>query len=92
MNKKELIGAIAKKTGFNMEEVELVLDATVETIEEQLVQNEPIKWREFGTLSTVERKPRVGRNPRTPEQIVKIPASKTAVFKASSELKNKLNR
>ena len=33
MNKKELIGAIAKKTGFNMEEVELVLDATVETIE-----------------------------------------------------------
>ena len=92
MNKKELIEAIAKKTGLTQKDSADYLNAIIETIEEQLIQNEPIKVLGFGCLKTVERKPRIGRNPRNPEQIVNIPASKTVAFKVSSELKKKLNR
>ncbi|HOK62501.1 MAG TPA: HU family DNA-binding protein, partial [Soehngenia sp.] len=38
-----------------------------------------------------ERKAREGRNPRNPEEVIKIPASKAPVFKAGKALKESVN-
>ena len=43
-----------------------------------------------GTLKTVQRKERKGRNPKTKEEIV-IPAKKTIVFKPAKETHTRLN-
>lgn len=44
----------------------------------------------FGSFEVKERAERIGRNPRTKEE-VKIPASKAPVFKAGKPLKDVLN-
>ena len=86
MNKKELIAAIAEKTGFTKKDSELVLDAAMETIENELVSGGSVKLIGFGSFAVVD------RNPRKPEQPIKIPASKAVVFKTGSDLKKKVNK
>ena len=46
----------------------------------------------FGTFETRERKARQGRNPRKPDEIIKIAASKAPVFKAGKALKDAVNK
>ena len=45
----------------------------------------------FGTFEARERKARMGRNPRKPEETVSIAASKAPVFKARNLLKRIVN-
>lgn len=92
MNKKELVEAIAGKTGFTKKDSELVLDAAMEIIENELVSGGSVKLIGFGSFAVVDRRPRTGRNPRKPEQPIKIPASKAVVFKTGSDLKKKINK
>ena len=54
-----------------------------------LKEKESVKLGEIGTLKTVERAERKGRNPQTQEEII-IPAKTAVVFKASKELQNNL--
>lgn len=91
MNKKELVGAIVDKTGFTKKDSEVALKAIVESIEEELVKGGSVKLIGFGSFGTSQRKARIGRNPRKPEQSIKIPASKAVVFKAGRGLKEKVN-
>ena len=46
--------------------------------------------RGFGSFRTRQRKPRVGRNPKTGER-VEVPAKKIPFFKPSKELKDLVN-
>lgn len=92
MNKKELVEAIAGKTGFTKKDSEVALNAAVETIEKALAKGDSVRLIGFGSFVTVDRKARTGRNPRKPEQVIKIPASKAVVFKAGRVLKEKVNK
>ena len=49
-----------------------------------------IEIRGFGSFRTRQRKPRVGRNPKTGER-VDVPAKKIPFFKPSKELKDLVN-
>ncbi len=49
-----------------------------------------IEIRGFGSFRTRQRKPRVGRNPKTGER-VEVPAKKIPFFKPSIELKDLVN-
>jgi len=49
-----------------------------------------IEIRGFGSFRTRQRKPRVGRNPKTGER-VEVPAKKIPFFKPSKELKDLVN-
>jgi len=49
-----------------------------------------IEIRGFGSFRTRQRKPRVGRNPKTGER-VEVPAKKIPFFKPSKELKDMVN-
>ena len=86
MNKAELIAAVAEKTGFTKKDAEKALNSVVEVITESLAQGEKVQLVGFGSFETKARAARIGRNPRTKEEI-KIPASKVPVFKAGKALK-----
>ena len=85
MNKAELVAAVAEKTGFTKKDAEVAINAMVASIEDALVNGDKVQLIGFGTFETRERKARQGRNPRKPEEVIKIEASKAPVFKAGKE-------
>ena len=87
MNKTEIIAAVAEKTGMTKKDAERVINATVETIQANLVKGEKVAISGFGIFEVKAREARVGRNPRTKETI-QIPATRLPVFKASKALKD----
>ena len=87
MNKTDIISEVAQKTGMTKKDAERVINATIETIEANLVKGEKVQISGFGIFEVKAREARVGRNPRTKETI-QIPASKQPAFKAASALKN----
>lgn len=91
MNKSELIASIAEKTELTKKDSEKVLNAVLESITETLVAGEKVQLVGFGTFEVRERKAREGRNPRNPEEVIKIPASLAPVFKAGKALKEAVN-
>ena len=87
MNKTELIAAVAEKTGLTKKDAERVVSATFETLTDSLKKGEKVQVSGFGIFEVKTREARVGRNPRTKEEI-KIPATKLPAFKASKTLKD----
>ena len=87
MNKTELIAAVAEKAGLTKKDAERVVNATLETITESLVNGDKVNVSGFGIFEVKAREARVGRNPRTKETI-QIPATKLPAFKASKTLKD----
>ena len=87
MNKTELIGLVAEKSGITKKDAERVVNATFETIATELKKGEKVQLSGFGIFELKAREARVGRNPRTKEAI-EIPASKVPAFKPSKSLKD----
>lgn len=92
MNKAELVAKMAEKAELTKKDTELALNAFMESVEEALASGDKVQLVGFGTFEVRERKPRQGRNPRNPEQIIEIPASKAPVFKAGKTLKEQMNK
>ena len=86
MNKAELISAVAEKAGLSKKDTEKVINATFETITEELVAGEKVALVGFGGFDVKTRNERMGRNPKTKEEIT-IPASRVPQFKAGKALK-----
>ena len=91
MNKSELLVNISEKSGLKKVEAERALNAFIETVTESLKKEEKVQLVGFGTFETRDRKAREGRNPRKPDEAIKIPASKAPVFKAGKTLKEAVN-
>lgn len=91
MNKAELVASMAEKSGLTKKDAEAALNAFMKSVEESLVRGEKVQLVGFGTFDVRQRKARQGRNPRNPEQIIEIPASKAPVFKAGKALKDMVN-
>ena len=90
MNKKELVAAIAEKSGLKKTDIEKTVDAFVETVTEELKKGEKVQMVGFGTFEVSERAEREGINLRTKEKIT-IAASKSPKFKAGKALKDAVN-
>jgi DNA-binding protein HU-beta len=86
MNKAELIAEVAEKTGLSKKDTEQAVNATLESITASLVKGDKVQLVGFGSFDVKERGVRVGRNPKTKEEI-EIPASRVAQFKAGKALK-----
>ena len=87
MNKAELINAAAEKAGLSKKDTEAAVTAAIDVITEALSKDEKVQLVGFGSFEVKSRAARIGRNPRTKEQI-SIPASKLPVFKAGKALKD----
>lgn len=92
MNKAELVAAVAEKINFTKKDAEVAINAFLSTIEDALVKGEKVQLIGFGTFDTRDRKARQGRNPRKPDEVIDIPASKAPVFKAGKALKDAVNK
>ena len=87
MNKAELIAAVAETAGLSKKDSEKAVNATFDTITAALEAGEKVSLVGFGAFDVKERAARMGRNPRTKEE-VEIPASRVPQFKAGKALKD----
>lgn len=91
MNKAELIASMAEKSSLTKKDAEAALKSFIDSVQETLAKGEKVQLVGFGTFESRERAARVGRNPRTKEEIT-IPASVVPVFKAGKEFKEKVEK
>ena len=87
MNKAELIAAVAEVAGLSKKDSEKAVNATFEAITAALEAGEKVSLVGFGAFDVKARAARMGRNPRTKEE-VEIPASRVPQFKAGKALKD----
>ena len=92
MNKAELVAAVAEKAGLTKKDAEMAINALLGTVTESLEKGEKVQLIGGGNFAVRERAEREGRNPRNPEEVVKIAASKAPVFKAGKALKDAVNK
>ena len=90
MNKRELGDSVAGAFGGNKAMGGAAVDAVLGAITAALAKGEKISLAGFGNFEVRKRPARMGRNPRTGEE-VKIAASKAPAFKAAKGLKDAVN-
>jgi DNA-binding protein HU-beta len=89
MNKAELIGAVAEKTGLTKVQAKAAVEAIVESTAEALQQGDKVSLVGFGSSNVVKRAARKGRNPQTKKEM-EIPAKNVVKFRPSAELSDSL--
>ena len=86
MNKAQLALTIVDQVG-SKKEAQNILDSLLGTIRDTLKKQEDVAISGFGTFKVKNTKARIGRNPKTGEQI-QIPAKKKIKFRVSKDLKS----
>ncbi len=86
MNKKQLAGKVANKVKLTKARAEQIIDATLGSISEALINGEKVRLVGFGNFLVRKRKGRIGRNPQTGAKIT-IGESRAPAFMPGINLK-----
>ena len=89
-NKKSLNNKIYHNLGFSKSFTSEIIDDLIESLVFELVNLRKVKISSFGTFSVINKKERLGRNPKN-KVVAKISARKVVKFKPSLMTKNKIN-
>jgi integration host factor subunit beta len=90
MTKAELIEDVSRVVEMSRKDSEIIVETIFDSIVKSLKAGDKIEIRGFGSFRTRQRKPRIGRNPKTGTR-VDVPAKKIPYFKPSKELKDLVN-
>lgn len=91
MTKAELVEAVYEKIGFSKKESSEIVELIFELMKNTLERGEKIKISGFGNFVVRDKRPRIGRNPQTGQEI-EITARRVLTFKPSQILKMALNK
>lgn len=90
MTKADLIEEVSRFAELTRKDSEVIVETIFDSVVRALRSGDKIEIRGFGSFRTRQRKPRVGRNPKTGDR-VDVPAKKIPFFKPSKELKDMVN-
>lgn len=91
VTKSELIALLAsRKPQLAQKDTELAVNTILDAMTAALVSGQRIEIRGFGSFSLSTRSSRIGRNPRSGEQ-VQVPAKQVPHFKAGKELRERVD-
>lgn len=91
MNKSDLIEKMSMRTKhMSHKDVEVIVNAVFDSMTDSLKRGERIEIRGFGSFEVRERKPRLGRNPKSGQK-VKVGERRVPFFKVGKELKERVN-
>lgn len=80
---------VSNDTNVAQIDVKKVVQKTLDAIVESLERGETVELRNFGVFKVKNRRGRIGRNPRTGDE-VQVPEKKVVVFKPGLILKGKV--
>jgi len=89
LTRMELSESIAQHVGIQKHEASSVLSTILEEMTRGLINDGQLKLSAFGSFSIRSKKERIGRNPKTGEEVMITPR-KTLSFRASHILKKRI--
>lgn len=91
MTKSDLIKRLAEANPhLYLRDIERIVSTVFDEVSEALARGERVELRGFGAFSVRHRSSRIGRNPRTGEE-VKVPDKAVPYFKTGKDLRERLN-
>ena len=89
--RKDLSNNIYKSLGFSKNFSSKIIDSFFEILINHIIKFNKVKISSFGTFEVINKKERIGRNPRTKVK-AKIKSRKVVKFRPSNILKKKINK
>ncbi|MFZ5802738.1 MAG: HU family DNA-binding protein [Candidatus Omnitrophota bacterium] len=89
MTKKDIVMRVSNEINLTQIDVKKIVQRTLDVIVESLERGETVELRNFGVFKVKVRRGRVGRNPRTGQEVT-VPEKKVVVFKPGLILKGKI--
>lgn len=90
ITRAQLSEAIYQEVGLSRHESAELLEGILDEISQSLVQGEQVKLSSFGTFSVRAKRERLGRNPKTGEEVPILPR-RVLSFRPSQMLKKQIN-
>ena len=91
VTRADLSEAVYQEVGLSRNDSAALVETILNEMVESLTRGETVKISSFGSFSVRQKGQRIGRNPKTGEEVPILPR-KVLVFRASHVLKNKINR
>ena len=91
LTRMELSEAVFRTVGLSRNESAELVERVLNHMSDALVRGETVKISSFGTFSVRSKSARVGRNPKTGEEVPILPRQ-VLVFKPSNVLKSRINK
>ena len=92
VTKKNLIQKISQKLNLHPKEVGEVIQNFLDSITGALSKGDRLEFRDFGVFEVVERKKKIGRNPKNASVPIVIPARKAVKFTAGKFMKKEVEK
>jgi nucleoid DNA-binding protein len=92
MTKRDIVVRISNETGMVQQQVLEVVQKTLDYIAEAVSQGRKVELRNFGVFEVKVRKARIGRNPNSPANDVRIPPRAVVKFKPGKEMREAVLR
>lgn len=90
VTKKKLIQKISQKKGLHPNDVRVVVQAFLDEMSDTLTEGDRLEFRDFGVFEIVERKQKIGRNPKNAAVPIVIPARKAVKFTPGKNMRKKI--
>ena len=90
VTRAQLTEAVYQEVGLSRHESADLVESVLLEISTPLAQGEMVKISSFGSFSVRQKGQRIGRNPKTGEEVPILPR-RVLVFRPSHVLKNKIN-
>ena len=90
ITRKKLYNRVNQNLGFSKNISSQIVDDFFELLIDELIKKKKVKISSFGTFKVIDKKERIGRNPKT-KVVAKICARKIVKFKPSLKTKEKIN-
>jgi len=91
VTRAQLSEAVFQEVGLSRNESAELVETVLKEIEEALARGEMVKISSFGSFAVRQKGQRIGRNPKTGEEVPILPR-RVLVFRASHVLKSRINR
>ena len=91
VTRAQLAEAVYQEVGLSRNDSAQLVDVILEEISQALIRDDAVKLSSFGSFQVRSKGERIGRNPKTGEE-VPIKPRRVLVFRASHVLKDKINR
>ncbi len=90
ITRADLSEAVYQEVGLSRNDSSQLVEFVLKEIVDSLTRSEPVKISSFGSFSVRRKGQRIGRNPKTGEEVPIRPRS-VLVFRASNVLKSRIN-
>ncbi len=88
ITKKNLINSISQEKGIHPNDVRSVIQAFLDKMTERLADGDRLEFRDFGVFEVVERRQKIGRNPKNASVPIVIPARRAVKFTPGKKMKH----